>query len=275
VAGHLKLADLGLAKLTSPKLRSKPTPLTFAEGARVSDASRRSSSSEQSEHSGDEESGGGGGRRGSGGGGGGSSDEDGTVPARSSGDESSVCTPPRKKKDRLLMYSRVGTPDYMAPEVLQRSGYGKECDWWSLGCIIFEMLVGYAPFYAESSQATAMKVVRHTETLVFPPEAIISPDAQDLVRGLLRRREERLAVEGIMAHPFFAGVNWEALREAQPPFTPRVASDTDTQNFDEFEPAGRDAAEPPAVAAPPPSGAATPRARDDSAVLFAGFQYRR
>jgi serine/threonine protein kinase len=55
-------------------------------------------------------------------------------------------------------FSTVGTPDYIAPEVLLKKGYGMECDWWSLGAIMFEMLVGFPPFYSEEPLATCRKV---------------------------------------------------------------------------------------------------------------------
>ena len=196
---------------------------------------------------------------------------------------------PGNPRSRSELFSRVGTPDYMAPEVLLRSGYGPECDWWSLGCILYEMLVGYAPFYADTPQETAEKIVRHHETLTFPPEAShLSPQAVDLIRSLLVRRERRPTLAQIKAHPFFAGVEWEGLRGQAPPFTPRVVSEVDTQNFDEFEPAPPPAAEPP-----PPAGRAVAtgggggmgsragapqtaeRPRSESNILFAGFEYRR
>ena len=120
----------------------------------------------------------------------------------------------------------------MAPEVLTRSGYGRECDWWSFGCILFEMLVGYAPFYAESAQETADKVLRHTETLQFPQESSLSEEARALIQQLLTRREDRIGVEAIKAHPFFSGVDWEGLRDMTPPHTPTILSETDTQHFE-------------------------------------------
>ena len=176
------------------------------------------------------------------------------------------------------MWSRVGTPDYMAPEVLANAGYDQSVDWWSFGCILYEMLVGYAPFYAETAQETADRIARHDETLAFPPEAPLSPEAEDLIRQLLCTREQRMAIDGIKAHAFFAGVDWEGLRDETPPHTPTITSETDTQNFDEFE---APPAEPPAPAQlPSPVTTTTPSshgssARDQAAVLFAGFSYRR
>ena len=71
---------------------------------------------------------------------------------------------------RLQAYSTVGTPDYIAPEVLTKTGYGMECDWWSLGAIMYEMMVGYPPFYSEDPMSTCRKIVNWRSTLRFPPE---------------------------------------------------------------------------------------------------------
>ena len=64
----------------------------------------------------------------------------------------------------------MGTPDYIAPEVLTKTGYGMECDWWSLGAIMYEMMVGYPPFYSEDPLSTCRKIVNWRSTLRFPPE---------------------------------------------------------------------------------------------------------
>ena len=60
----------------------------------------------------------------------------------------------KSKKRRLCAFSTVGTPDYIAPEVFLQKGYGQEIDWWSLGVIMFEMMIGYPPFYSDSSVET-------------------------------------------------------------------------------------------------------------------------
>merc|ERR1719510_1215655 len=63
-----------------------------------------------------------------------------------------------KKNRRALAYSTVGTPDYIAPEVFLQTGYDKTCDWWSLGVIMFEMLIGYPPFCSETSPRPLMNL---------------------------------------------------------------------------------------------------------------------
>ena len=73
-------------------------------------------------------------------------------------------------RDRGLVYSTVGTPDYIAPEVLLQRGYGKSCDWWSLGVIMYECLVGYTPFYAEEPVLTCRKILRWQQFLEVPAD---------------------------------------------------------------------------------------------------------
>ncbi|XP_063172780.1 serine/threonine-protein kinase MRCK gamma [Candoia aspera] len=135
----------------------------------------------------------------------------------------------------------VGTPDYISPEILQamedRQGkYGPECDWWSLGVCIYELLFGETPFYAESLVETYGKIMNHEDHLQFPPDTTdISEGAKDLIRELLCRREVRLGQKGIedfKRHPFFEGINWDDIYKSPPPFIPEVASPADTSNFD-------------------------------------------
>lgn len=142
-----------------------------------------------------------------------------------------------RKNRRHMAFSTVGTPDYIAPEVFTQTGYDKSCDWWSLGVIMFEMLVGYPPFCSDSPQETYRKVMAWRETLVLPPEATISAEAEELIRLLCtdsKKRIGRKGAEEIMAHPFFDGLDWENLRNQKAPIDPRVKSIDDTSNFDEF-----------------------------------------
>ena len=87
-----------------------------------------------------------------------------------------------KSKRRALAYSTVGTPDYIAPEVFLQTGYDKSCDWWSLGVIMFEMLIGYPPFCSETPQETYNKIMNWRRTLEFPPEVPISRTAKKTIQ---------------------------------------------------------------------------------------------
>jgi len=140
-----------------------------------------------------------------------------------------------KTRNRKLAYSTVGTPDYIAPEVFAQTGYGQECDWWSLGVIMYECLVGYPPFYAEDPMSTCRKIVNWKKTLVFPEDAKLGPDAMDLINKLICDASKRLTFEQIRAHRFFKGLDWENLRKIKSPIIPKVNSEIDTQNFDKFE----------------------------------------
>uniref|UniRef100_A0A4W5MLT0 non-specific serine/threonine protein kinase n=1 Tax=Hucho hucho TaxID=62062 RepID=A0A4W5MLT0_9TELE len=138
----------------------------------------------------------------------------------------------------------VGTPDYISPEVLKSQGgdgyYGRECDWWSVGVFIFEMLVGDTPFYAESLVGTYGKIMDHKNNLNFPDDVQMSNDAKDLICAFLSDREVRLGrngVEEIKRHPFFRNDQWtfDTIRETVAPVVPELSSDIDTSNFEEIE----------------------------------------
>ncbi|KAL4200741.1 hypothetical protein AMTRI_Chr02g255080 [Amborella trichopoda] len=146
-----------------------------------------------------------------------------------------------QKNRRMLAYSTVGTPDYIAPEVLLKKGYGMECDWWSLGAIMYEMLVGFPPFYSDEPMSTCRKIVNWRTHLKFPEEAKLSVEAKDLICKLLCNVEQRLGTKGaheIKAHPWFKGIQWDKLYQMEAAFIPEVNDELDTQNFEKFEESG-------------------------------------
>ncbi|KAF9075784.1 AGC/NDR protein kinase [Rhodocollybia butyracea] len=148
-----------------------------------------------------------------------------------------------KANRRKLAYSTVGTPDYIAPEIFLQKGYSNECDWWSLGAIMYECLVGYPPFCSESTHETYQKIMQWQDYLIFPSDVHLSEEAEDMVKKLIVNAEHRLNVDQIKSHPFFYGVDWESIRIVDAPFVPRLRSITDTSYFptDEIEQAPEDA----------------------------------
>ncbi|XP_038133476.1 serine/threonine-protein kinase LATS1 [Cyprinodon tularosa] len=145
-----------------------------------------------------------------------------------------------RQHQRCLAHSLVGTPNYIAPEVLLRTGYTQLCDWWSVGVILYEMVVGQPPFLANTPLETQMKVINWKSTLHIPPQCKLSPEASDLIVKLCRGPEDRLGKNGadeIKAHPFFKSVNFSSdLRQQAAPYIPTIAHPTDTSNFDPVEP---------------------------------------
>lgn len=130
-----------------------------------------------------------------------------------------------KNRDRKLAFSTVGTPDYIAPEVFGRNGYTETVDWWSVGVILYEMLVGYPPFFSEDPSMTCRKILHWRSTLKVPGEANLSIAAIDLIKRLITDSNERLGINGvaeIKAHPFFAGIDWKNIRNKTAPLIPDI-----------------------------------------------------
>jgi serine/threonine protein kinase len=90
----------------------------------------------------------------------------------------------------------VGTPDYIAPEVLRKVGYGPEADLWGVGCVLFEMLCGFPPFFSDDAHTTCRKIVQWRSYLKFPSDVHVEPQAQSLIRQLLCDGADRLTIAG-------------------------------------------------------------------------------
>ncbi|XP_060921218.1 serine/threonine-protein kinase N1b isoform X2 [Labrus mixtus] len=142
-----------------------------------------------------------------------------------------------------------GTPEFLAPEVLTDTSYTRAVDWWGLGVLVYEMLVGESPFPGDDEEEVFDSIVN--DEVRYP--RFLSTEAIGIMRRLLRRNPERRLgsgekdAEDVKKQPFFRGMDWEALlqRKVTPPFVPTIGSKVDISNFDvEFT------AEPPALTPP-------------------------
>ncbi|XP_037356875.1 microtubule-associated serine/threonine-protein kinase 2 isoform X1 [Talpa occidentalis] len=128
-----------------------------------------------------------------------------------------------------------GTPEYIAPEVILRQGYGKPVDWWAMGIILYEFLVGCVPFFGDTPEELFGQVI--SDEIVWPEgDDALPPDAQDLTSKLLHQNPlERLGTGGayeVKQHPFFTGLDWTGLLRQKAEFIPQLESEDDTSYFD-------------------------------------------
>jgi len=146
----------------------------------------------------------------------------------------------KNRRNKALLFSAVGTPNYIAPEVFTKKGYGESCDWWSLGVILFECVVGYPPFYADTPMNTVKRIVNYQKTLRIPKEANLSKQAKDLIFRLICTPKNRLNYSKLKRHGWFKRVPWHNLQAMKPPWIPRTDRDDDTRYFEEVKNANDD-----------------------------------
>lgn len=136
-------------------------------------------------------------------------------------------------RSRMTMHTngRCGTPDYLSPEIILGHPHGPPVDYWALGVILYEMLVGFPPFNDDTVDEIFSNILERT--ILWPDgEKCISPEAMDLIDRLLDPNPAtRISWEGLVVHPFFEGIDWDTLLDSVPPFVPTLEGPLDTSYF--------------------------------------------
>ncbi|XP_053319996.1 microtubule-associated serine/threonine-protein kinase 3 isoform X2 [Spea bombifrons] len=141
-----------------------------------------------------------------------------------------------EKDTREFLDKQVcGTPEYIAPEVILRQGYGKPVDWWAMGIILYEFLVGCVPFFGDTPEELFGQVI--SDDIIWPGgEEALPADAQDLITRLLRQNPlDRLGTGGaheVKQHMFFHSLDWNSLLRQKAEFVPQLEGEDDTSYFD-------------------------------------------
>lgn len=129
-----------------------------------------------------------------------------------------------------------GTPEYIAPEVILRQGYGKPVDWWSMGIILYEFLIGCVPFFGDTPEELFAHTVNDDIEWPNNEDWAVADDAKDIIIGLLQQNpRDRLGAGGsheVKEHCYFMTVDWHSLLRQKAEFVPQLASEDDTSYFD-------------------------------------------
>ncbi|OHW97688.1 serine threonine-protein kinase [Colletotrichum incanum] len=144
-----------------------------------------------------------------------------------------------RAKDMNYAKSIVGSPDYMAPEVLRGDEYDYTVDYWSLGCMLFEALTGFPPFAGSTPDETWRNLKHWREVLKRPvwedPNYFLSNRTWNFITTCINSRSKRFSnIKEIFEHHYFAEVDWDTLRSTKAPFVPELDSETDAGYFDDF-----------------------------------------
>jgi serine/threonine protein kinase len=162
-------------------------------------------------------------------------EEDSPKAATANNNNSSSLNASSSGKVRKKLYSGVGTPDYLAPEILLGIGHSYPVDWWALGVILYEFLAGLPPFAGETVQEVFENI--HNLRITWPDD--IPPLARDLISKLLKLNpEERLGANGsneVKEHPYFSGINWDTLLTQEASFVPDSSDPFSTAYFEPRE----------------------------------------
>ncbi|KAF3902384.1 Phototropin-1 [Dactylellina cionopaga] len=144
-----------------------------------------------------------------------------------------------RENDVNYAKSIVGSPDYMAPEVLRGEEYDYTVDYWSLGCMLFEALAGYPPFAGASVEETWHNLKHWKKVLQKPeyedPNYFLSTRTWDMITRCITTRDKRLStISEVFKHQYFAEIDFARLRTCRAPFVPELDSETDAGYFDDF-----------------------------------------
>jgi len=145
--------------------------------------------------------------------------------------------------ERMIAWNKARSSSfcslYIAPEIIKQQimeapeEISDSCDWWTLGVVMYEMMLGYSPFWATLPEHTYHKIMNWKMCLQFPKHSMTGT-AENLIRGLICDRKDRLTVDNIKGHPWFKGLDWNNYSgtSGKVPFMPVVAHEFDTSNFD-------------------------------------------